>query len=146
MTQVQGRSGGGGFWGYSPECFFKSPESFGLIVFSKILFFNTYYTEIFKTVQYRFPAGSIKRYQLLLFLSLSSPTASSRHTHIATPPVNHSARYSSHLIHLKHFYVVITGVVPKSDSLPEFDSPRVNAHDVILCRQLRKQTDIRRRK
>ncbi len=31
-----------------------------------------------------------------------------------------------------------TGVVPKSDSLPEFDSPRVNAHDVILCRQLRK--------
>ncbi len=30
--------------------------------------------------------------------------------------------------------------------LPEFDSPRVNAHDVILCRQLRKQTDIRRRK
>ncbi len=39
-----------------------------------------------------------------------------------------------------------SGVVPKSDSLPEFDSPRVNAHDVILCRQLRKQTDIRRRK
>ncbi len=40
----------------------------------------------------------------------------------------------------------LTGVVPKSDSLPEFDSPRVNAHDVILCRQLLKQTDIRRRK
>ncbi len=36
--------------------------------------------------------------------------------------------------------------MPKSDSLPEFDSPRVNAHDVILCRQLRKQTGIRRRK
>ncbi len=36
--------------------------------------------------------------------------------------------------------------MPKSDSLPEFDSPRVNAHDVILCRQLRKPTDIRRRK
>ncbi len=41
---------------------------------------------------------------------------------------------------------MLTGVVSKSDSLPEFDSPRVNAHDVILCRQLRKQTGIRRRK
>ncbi len=44
------------------------------------------------------------------------------------------------------FKFSLPGVVPKSDSLPEFDSPRVNAHDVILCRQLRKQTDIRRRK
>ncbi len=34
--------------------------------------------------------------------------------------------------------------VPNSDSLPVFDSPRVHAHDVIQCRQLRKQTDIRR--
>ncbi len=39
-----------------------------------------------------------------------------------------------------------TGVVPNSDSLPGSDSPRVHAHDVIECRQLRKQTDIRRRK
>ncbi len=41
---------------------------------------------------------------------------------------------------------IVSGVVPKSDSLPEVDSPRVNAHDVTLCRQLRKQTGIRRRK
>ncbi len=29
---------------------------------------------------------------------------------------------------------------------PVLRSPRVHAHDVIRCRQLRKQTDVRRRK
>ncbi len=57
----------GVFWGSSPKCFFKSPESFGFVN----SFVNAYYTEIFKTVQCRVLAGSIKRYHQLRFLSLS---------------------------------------------------------------------------
>ncbi len=46
-AQIPGAERGGGFWGSSPECFFKSPESFGFvnsfvknIVFQHILYRN----------------------------------------------------------------------------------------------------------
>ncbi len=84
-----------------PNILLKAPILLGLlIVLSKYSFLTHIIHKYLKRFNAAFPAGSIKRYHQLRFLSLSPLTESELTSHIpeqsyiATPPVNHSALHS----------------------------------------------------